>query len=207
MLRVAILISGRGSNMKSILASMADRDMPAEPAVVVSNNPDAAGLDAARDAGVVTRTVPSRGFTGSRQDYDRQIMEILAEYGVTPSEGLVCLAGFMRIIGAEFVDKYRYRIINIHPSLLPSFPGLDAQGQAVEYGVKCSGCTVHFVDSGTDTGPVIMQSTVRVDDGDTRESLARKILKEEHRIYPQVVRLIAEGRISISGRKVVVKSA
>ena len=146
----------------------------------------------------------SKNFKGGRAEYDREIMVILSRYGVTPRNGLVCLAGFMRIIGPEFVKKYKNKIINIHPALLPSFPGLNAQMQALKYGVKYSGCTVHFVDEGADTGPIIIQSAVKVDEDDTEESLSKKILKEEHRIYPLAVSLFARKKIRVAKRKTVI---
>ena len=136
--------------------------------------------------------------------YDKKIISILTKYGVTPKNGLVCLAGFMRIISPEFVKKYKNRIINIHPALLPSFPGLDSQKQALEYGVKYSGCSVHFVDAGMDTGPIIIQAIVKIKENDTEESLSKRILKEEHRIYPEAVNLIARNKVKVSGRRTII---
>lgn len=204
MLNLGILISGRGSNMQAILREMASGSIPAKVAVVISNKADAAGLEIARSAGVPTEVVPSKGFVGNRAQYDTMVMESLAKYGVTPSGGLVCLAGFMRIISPEFIDRYPNRIMNIHPALLPSFPGLDAQEQAIKYGVKWSGVTVHFADAGVDTGPIILQEAVPVMDEDTAATLAERILEKEHQIYAQAIRLFAEGRLKIEGRKVVV---
>ena len=190
--------------MESILKSIKKKKIPINPAVVISNKHDAKGLQIARKLGVNTEIVESKNFKGGRAEYDREIMAILSRYGVTPRNGLVCLAGFMRIIGPEFVKKYKNKIINIHPALLPSFPGLNAQMQALKYGVKYSGCTVHFVDEGADTGPIIIQSAVKVDEGDTEESLSKKILKEEHRIYPLAVSLFARKKIQVAKRKTVI---
>lgn len=203
MLNLGILISGRGSNMQAILREVASGGIPARVAVVISNKADAAGLEIARAAGVPTEVVPSKGFTGSRAQYDTKVMESLTRHGVTPSDGLVCLAGFMRIISPEFIDRYPNGIMNIHPALLPSFPGLDAQEQAVKYGVKWSGATVHFADAGVDTGPIILQEVVPVMDDDTVATLAERILEKEHQIYARAIRLFAEGRLKIEGRKVV----
>lgn len=203
-LRLGILISGRGSNMESILRAIDGGEIQAEPRVVVSNNPDAPGLGIARELGVKTAVIPSRGFGGSRDQYDRMIADALFMHGVMPEDGLVCLAGFMRKIGDEFVGMYKNRILNIHPSLLPAFQGLAAQRQALEYGVWYSGCTVHFVDTGIDTGPIIMQALVPVKDGDTEESLSARILKEEHRIYPRVVDLFARDKIVLHNRSVTI---
>ena len=190
--------------MESILKSIKKKKIPINPAVVISNKHDAKGLQIARKLGVNAKIVESKNFKGGRAEYDREVMAILSRYGVTPRNGLVCLAGFMRIIGPEFVKKYKNKIINIHPALLPSFPGLNAQMQALKYGVKYSGCTVHFVDEGVDTGPIIIQSAVKVDEGDTEESLSKKILKEEHRIYPLAVSLFARKKIRVAKRKTVI---
>ena len=190
--------------MESILKSIKKKKIPINPAVVISNKHDAKGLQIARKLGVNTEIVESKNFKGGRTEYDREVMAILSRYGVTPRNGLVCLAGFMRIIGPEFVKKYKNKIINIHPALLPSFPGLNAQMQALKYGVKYSGCTVHFVDEGADTGPIIIQSAVKVDEDDTEESLSKKILKEEHRIYPLAVSLFARKKIRVAKRKTVI---
>ncbi|TBR20907.1 MAG: phosphoribosylglycinamide formyltransferase, partial [Candidatus Nitrosotenuis sp.] len=167
MLHLGILISGRGSNMESILKAIKKQKIPINPAVVISNNPDAVGLKIAQGMGIKTAVVESKGFTGNRWDYDKKIIQILSKHGVTEKNGLVCLAGFMRIISPEFIRKYKNRMINIHPAILPSFPGLHAQRQALEYGSKYSGCTVHFVDEGVDTGPIILQAVVKVKDDDT----------------------------------------
>jgi phosphoribosylglycinamide formyltransferase-1 len=200
-LNLGILISGRGSNMEAILRAIKRQKIPINPAIVISNNPDAGGLKIAQRLGVKTKVIPSKGFSGTRWEYDQKIVQALQENGVTPRNGLVCLAGFMRIISPEFIAKYKNRIINIHPAILPSFPGLHAQKQALDYGVKYSGCTVHFVDSGVDTGPIILQEIVPVKDDDTEETLSARILAKEHRAYAKAVRLIAEGKVKISGRK------
>lgn len=190
--------------MESILKAIKKRNIPINPAIVISNKGDAIGLQIAQKLGVKTEVIPSEGFKGQRSEYDHKIMKCLKKNGVTPKNGLVCLAGFMRIISPEFVKTYKNRILNIHPALLPAFPGLHSQRQAVEYGVKFSGCTVHFVDSGMDTGPIIIQAAVKVKDDDTEESLSRRIISQEHRIYPEAVRLFAEGKIKVKGRKTVI---
>ncbi len=190
--------------MEAILKSIKKKKIPIMPAVVISNKPNAKGLKIAEKLGVKTEIVESKGFKGSRWDYDKKIITILKEYGVTPNNGLVCLAGFMRIISPQFIKKYKNRIMNIHPALLPAFPGLDVQKKAVDYGVKHSGCTVHFADIGVDTGPIIIQAVVKVKDNDTGETLAKRILKQEHRIYPEAVILFSKKKIRISGRKAII---
>ena len=190
--------------MESILKSIKRQKIPIRPAVVISNKADAKGIEIAKRLGVKTEIVQSKEFKGSRWEYDKKIISILTKYGVTPSNGLVCLAGFMRIISPEFVNKYKNRIMNIHPALLPSFPGINSQKQALEYGAKYSGCTVHFVDSGMDTGLIIIQAVVKINDNDTEESLSRKILRKEHKVYPEAVNLFARKRIRISGRKTII---
>ena len=191
--------------MESILKSIKKNKIPIYPAVVISNKPDAKGLKIAKKLGVKTEVVESKGFKGSRWEYDQKIIAVLKKHGVSKNNGLVCLAGFMRIISPEFVKKYKNRILNIHPALLPAFPGLDAQKQAVEHGAKFSGCTVHFVDSGVDSGPIILQAIVEIKNNDTEESLSKKILKKEHQMYPKAVKLFAEKKIKISGRKTIIK--
>ena len=187
--------------MESILKSIKKKKIPINPAVVISNKSDAKGLIIAKKLGVSIEVIESKNFKGNRTEYDKKIISTLVKYGVTPKNGLVCLAGFMRIISPEFVKKYKNKIINMHPALLPSFPGLDSQKQALDYGAKYSGCTVHFVDSGMDTGPVIIQAVVEIKENDTEKSLSKKILKEEHRIYPEAVNLFARKKIKVSGRK------
>ncbi len=190
--------------MEAILKSIKRKKIPINPAVIISNKSDAKGLKIAQRLGIKTEVIESKDFKGSRSDYDKKIISTLEKYGVTPKNGLVCLAGFMRIISPEFVKKYKNRIINIHPALLPAFPGLDAQKQAIEYGSKYSGCTVHFVDSGVDTGPIILQSIVKIRKGDTEKTLSKRILAKEHQAYPEAIRLFAEKKIKISGRKTII---
>jgi phosphoribosylglycinamide formyltransferase-1 len=202
LLNLGILISGRGSNMDAILAAVKSGKIKnARPRVVISNKPDASGLKIASEKyGLPTKVIQTNGLKD--WDYDQKVVAVLQEYGVTSQSGLVCLAGFMRIISSEFVRHYSMRIVNIHPALLPSFPGLHAQRQALEYGAKVTGCTVHFVDEGVDSGPVILQKAVPVMDGDTEQTLSERILEQEHQLYPEAVRLIAEGRIKVDGRRV-----
>ena len=190
--------------MEYILKSIKRKKIPINPSIVIANKSEAKGLKIAEKMGVKTEIVESKGFNGSRWEYDQEIIKVLKKYGVTPKNGLVCLAGFMRIISPEFVKKYKNRIMNIHPALLPAFPGLDSQKQALGYGVKFSGCTVHFVDAGMDTGPIIAQSVVKIKEGDTEELLSKRILREEHRIYLEAVSLFARKKIRISGRKTVI---
>jgi len=206
MLNLAILISGRGSNMEAILKSIKKKKIPINPAVVISNKSDAAGLKIAKKLGVNTEVVDSSEYKGKRLEYDKKLMLILNKYGVTSKNGLVCLAGFMRIISPQFVRKYKNRILNIHPALLPSFSGLQAQEQAIKYGAKYSGCTVHFANEGVDSGPIIIQAVVKVKDSDTEGSLSKRILTKEHEIYPQAVKLFAEGKIKVSGRRIIIKN-
>ena len=189
--------------MEAILKAIKKKKIPINPAVVISNKKDAKGLKIAQKLGIQTEVIESKGFKGSRLHFDQKIIAVLKKYGVTQKNGLVCLAGFMRIISPEFVKKYKYRMLNIHPAILPSFPGLDAQKQAVEYGVKFSGCTVHFVDEGVDTGPIIIQSIVKVKDDDTEDTLSKRILTQEHKIYPQAVDLFARGKIKVVSRKTI----
>ena len=190
--------------MESILKSIKTKKIPINPAVVISNKSDAKGLIIAKKMGINTEVVESKNFKGSRIEYDKKIIDMLVKNGVTPKNGLVCLAGFMRIISPEFVKKYKNRIINIHPALLPAFPGLNSQKQALDYGAKYTGCTVHFVDAGMDTGAVIIQAVVEIKGKDTEKSLAKKILKEEHRIYSEAVNLFAKKKIKVSGRKTII---
>jgi len=190
--------------MEAILKSIKRKKIPINPAIIISNKSDAKGLKIAQRLGIKTEVIKSKDFKGSRLEYDKKIISVLEKYGVTPKNGLVCLAGFMRIISPEFVKKYKNRIINIHPALLPAFPGLDAQKQAIDYGSKYSGCTVHFVDSGVDTGPIILQSIVKIRKGDTEKTLSKRILEKEHQAYPEAIRLFAEKKIKISGRKTII---
>jgi phosphoribosylglycinamide formyltransferase-1 len=196
--RIGVLLSGRGSNFEALADSVASQNIPeAEVALVLSNREAAAGIDRAKSRGLVTRVIPSKGL--EREAYDRLVVAALNEAKVD----LVCLAGYMRLLSPYFVAAFPQKILNIHPSLLPSFPGLEAQKQALDYGVKFAGCTVHFVDENLDAGPIILQSVVPVEDGDTEETLSARILKEEHRIYSEAVKLVLEGEYKIIGRRVV----
>lgn len=199
-LRVGVLASGRGSNLQALLDAAARADFPARVAVVVSDREDAPALERARRSGVAAQFVNPKDH-GDRAAYDTAVMQALDEHAV----GLVCLAGYMRIITPAFVRSWSGRIINIHPSLLPAFRGLHAQRQALESGVKVAGATVHFVDEGVDTGPIILQASVPVRPDDTEETLSARILDEEHRIYPDAVRLFAEGRLHVVGRRVEIR--
>ena len=192
------LLSGRGSNFEALADSVAAGRIPgAEIAVVVSNREGSPGIEKAKERKIATRVIPSKGL--EREAYDRQVVAVLNEHKVD----LVCLAGYMRLLSPFFVASFPNRILNIHPSLLPSFPGLESQRQALEYGVKFAGCTVHFVDENLDAGPIVLQATVPVRDDDTEETLASRILAEEHRIYTEAVRIVLEGRYKIVGRRVV----
>jgi len=196
--RIGVLLSGRGSNFEALAESVSAGRIPnAEIAIVISNREGAPGIEKARRRGIETRVVPSKGL--EREAYDRQVVAVLEEKQVD----LVCLAGFMRLLSPYFVEEFRNRILNIHPSLLPAFPGLEAQRQAVEYGVKWSGCTVHIVDENLDAGPIVVQAVVPVLDSDTPETLAARILVEEHRIYSEAVRIVLQGRFRIEGRRVI----
>jgi phosphoribosylglycinamide formyltransferase-1 len=193
--RVAILISGRGSNMAALIQAASAADFPAEVAVVISNRADAGGLEKARASGVPTLTIESKPFGGDRTAFEAVLQSELDQHRID----LICLGGFMRLFTAEFVRRWYGRMLNIHPSLLPSFPGLDPQGQALRAGVKISGATVHFVIPETDAGPILMQGSVAVRDDDTPETLATRILAIEHRIYPASLRLLASGQIRLEG--------
>ncbi|NPV69448.1 MAG: phosphoribosylglycinamide formyltransferase [Firmicutes bacterium] len=197
MLRLGILVSGRGTNMQAIIDGCRDGTIPARVAVVISDVASAPALEKAGRAGVEGVFIDRRAF-GSKGAFEGAIAAELERRSVD----LVCLAGYMRVLGPAFIGRFKGRIINIHPSLLPSFPGVDAQEQAWRYGVKVSGCTVHFVDEGVDSGPVILQAAVPVLDDDTAETLAARILKEEHRIYAEAIRLYAGGRLIVEGRRV-----
>tara|TARA_B100000029_G_C17254386_1_gene843998 strand:+ start:99 stop:677 length:579 start_codon:yes stop_codon:yes gene_type:complete len=192
--------------MESILKAIKKQRIPISPAVVISNRPNARGLKIAKRLGVRTEIIDSRNYKGKRLQYDKKVISVLKKYKVTPTNGLVCLAGFMRIISPYFIKEYKNKILNIHPAILPAFPGLDAQKQAIEFGAKFSGCTVHFVDEGVDTGPIIIQEIVKISDKDTEKTLSKKILKKEHEIYPKAVTLFAKKKILIRGRKVRIKN-
>jgi phosphoribosylglycinamide formyltransferase-1 len=195
--RICVLLSGRGSNFEALAESVASGRLPnAEIAIVISNREGALGLERAKSRGIATRAIPSKGL--ERETYDRQVVAVLNEHKVD----LVCLAGYMRLLSPYFVAAFPNRILNIHPSLLPSFPGLESQRQALEYGVKFAGCTVHFVDENLDAGPIVLQSVVPVKDDDTEDTLSARILLEEHRIYSEAVRIVLEGRYKIEGRRV-----
>jgi phosphoribosylglycinamide formyltransferase 1 len=193
--RVAILISGRGSNMAALIQAARQKDFPAEIAVVISNRSDAGGLERARASGVPAVTIESKPFGGDRAAFEAVLQSALDEHSID----LICLAGFMRLFTAEFVQRWYGRMLNIHPSLLPSFPGLDPQAQALRAGVKLSGATVHFVIPETDAGPILMQGAVGVRDDDTPDTLATRILGIEHRIYPAALRLVAGGLVRLEG--------
>jgi phosphoribosylglycinamide formyltransferase-1 len=197
MTRLGILISGRGSNFEAIADNVASGALSAEIAVVLSNRTDAPGLEAARRRGLPAVCIPSKGL--DREVYDRMVVEELRRRGV----GIVCLAGFMRLLSAAFIRAFPNRILNIHPSLLPAFPGLDAQHQALEHGVRLAGCTVHFVDEDLDSGPILIQTAVPVLDDDTVETLSARILKQEHRIYSEALRIVIAGAYRIEGRRVI----
>jgi len=189
--------------MENILKSIKKNKIPVNPVVVISNKPDAKGIGIAQKLGVKTEIIESNGIKGGNWEYDSKLVSVLGKYKVTPHNGLICLAGFMRIMSPEFIRYYKGRVLNIHPAILPSFPGLHSQKQAIEYGVKYAGCTVHFVDEGVDTGPIILQSLVKVKDDDTEETLSKRILKQEHKIYPKAVKLFAKGKIKVIGRKTI----
>ena len=196
--RLGVLLSGRGSNLQAIIDAIAERRLDASIAVVISNQENAGGLERARRAGIETLTLSHRGWP-SRDDYDRALVNELRSRNV----GLVCLAGFMRKVGAPLIAAFPNAVLNIHPSLLPSFPGLHAQQQALDHGVKTSGVTVHFVTADLDAGPIIVQRTVPVRDGDTEETLSARILVEEHHAYPEAIALVLDGGWRIDGRRVV----
>ena len=199
-LRLAVLASGRGSNLGAILEACKREEFPARVVVVVSDRESAAALERARREGVDALFLDPKAH-GDRASYDGALTETIGRY----RPGLVCLAGFMRLLGSAFVRRWSGRLLNVHPSLLPSFPGLHPHRQALAYGVKVSGATVHFVDDGVDTGPVILQAGVPVRPDDTEDSLSARILVEEHRLYPEAIRLFAEGRLVVDGRRVLVK--
>lgn len=197
--RIGVLISGRGSNFEALADSIAAGRIPnAEISIVISNREDAPGIGKARARGVDARAIPSKGL--EREAYDRLVVAALREKKVD----LICMAGYMRMISPYFVSEFRNRILNIHPSLLPAFPGLESQRQALEHGAKFSGCTVHFVDEHLDAGPIILQAAVPIEDTDTPETLAARILREEHRVYTEAVRIVLEGRYRMEGRRVLV---
>lgn len=197
--RVAILLSGRGSNFEAIYQSSLKKDANFEVAVVISDKKDARGLERAREFGLNASHVSPKKLK-PKEVYEQKIVDIMKAQKVD----LVCLAGYMRIVGDRLLSAFENRIMNIHPALLPSFPGLDGQKQALDHGVKVSGCTVHFIDAGVDTGPIILQKAVPVKEDDTEDSLSMRILKEEHKIYSQAITLFFENRLKIDGRKVII---
>jgi phosphoribosylglycinamide formyltransferase-1 len=195
--RIGVLLSGRGSNFEALADSVAAGRIPnAEIAIVISNRENAPGIEKALRRGIPAQVIPSRGL--EREPYDKLVIAALEEKKVD----LVCLAGYMRLLSPAFVAAYRGRILNIHPSLLPAFPGLESQRQAIEHGAKFSGCTVHFVDENLDAGPIILQAAVPIRDDDTPETLSERVLKEEHRVYTEAVRIVLEGRYRMEGRRV-----
>jgi phosphoribosylglycinamide formyltransferase 1 len=198
-MRLGILISGRGSNFEAIANNIARKKLDAEIAIVISNRPNALGLDIAGERGIPQRAIASAGM--DRETYDKLLIDELQTHDVE----LVCLAGFMRLLSADFIRAFPNRVLNIHPSLLPAFAGLDAQRQALEYGVRITGCTVHFVDEFLDSGPIIIQSAVPVLDADTVESLSARILLQEHLIYSKAIGYIVDGRVNIQGRRVMIR--
>jgi len=200
-LRLGVLASGGGTNLQAIIDRCTDGSLSAEIALVLSNVPGAGALVRAETAGLATCCLDHRSYP-DRESFDRAVVKTLHDAGVE----LVVLAGFMRIIGEAFVAAFPQRIINIHPALLPAFPGLHVQRKALEYGARFAGCTVHFVDGGVDTGPIIVQAVVPILDDDTEAALAARILVQEHRIYPQAIQLIAEGRLRLEGRRVIIDS-
>jgi phosphoribosylglycinamide formyltransferase-1 len=199
--RIGVLLSGRGSNFEALADSIASYRIPnAEIAIVISNRDGAPGIEKARARGIEAHVIPSKGL--EREEYDKLVVAALREKKVD----LVCLAGYMRLLSAHFVAAFPNRILNIHPSLLPAFPGLESQRQALEHGAKFSGCTVHFVDENLDAGPIVLQACVPIEDQDTPETLAERILREEHRIYAEAVRIVLEGRYRVEGRRVLLDS-
>jgi phosphoribosylglycinamide formyltransferase-1 len=195
--RIGVLLSGRGSNFVALAESVAAGQIPdAEIAIVVSSR-GAPGIERAKERGIATQVIPSKGL--EREAYDRQVVAVLNERNVD----LICLAGYMRLLSPYFVSAFPNRILNIHPSLLPSFPGLESQRQALEYGVKFAGCTVHFVDENLDAGPIVLQAAIPVRDEDTEATLSERILSEEHRIYSEAVKIVLDGKYKITGRRVV----
>jgi len=200
MVNIGVLASGRGTNLQAIIEAVEDGRIEGKIKIVISDNSDAYALKRAEQNNIDTQYIDFKSFK-NREDYDKEIIKSLEEKKID----LVVLAGYMRILSPYFIRTYKNKIINIHPALLPSFPGLHAHKQAVEYGVKVSGCTVHFVNEGVDSGPIILQKAVEVKDDDTEESLAERILREEHRIYPQAIQLFSQGKLIIKGRRVFIK--
>lgn len=207
MVSVGVLASGRGSNLDAVLDAIDKRYLTkCEAKIVISNRPKAPALDIAKKHHVQTLTLDDKGVPKKNWDYDQKTIAALKSYGVTPKDGLIILAGYLRILSEQFVDLYPRRIVNVHPALLPSFPGLEAQKQALDHGVKLTGCTVHLVDREVDHGPIILQTAVAIRDDDTVETLSSRILREEHRILPEAIRLLTEDQLRFEGRKVLFKN-
>jgi phosphoribosylglycinamide formyltransferase-1 len=207
MVPIGILVSGRGSNLDAVLDAIDNRYLTkCEVKIVISNRPNAPALEVAKKHRIQTITLDDKDAPKRSWEYDQNTIKALQSLGVTPEKGLVVLAGYFRIISDKFVDLFNMRIINIHPSLLPAFPGLDPQKKAIEHGVKISGCTVHFANKEVDAGPIILQAPVAVRDDDTAESLASRILREEHRILPEAIRLLTEDQLRLEGRRVLFKN-
>ena len=200
MVNIGILVSGNGTNMQSIIEAIEAGKIDGKICIVISDNPNAYALKRAKKYNIETRYINYKEFS-NREEYDKKIVSLLKEKNCD----LVVLAGYMKILTPYFINIYKNKIMNIHPALLPSFPGLHVQKKAIDYGVKISGCTVHFVDEGLDSGPIIIQRAVEVIGDDTEETLAKRILKEEHKIYPRAIQLFAQGRLTIKGRKVFIK--
>jgi phosphoribosylglycinamide formyltransferase-1 len=203
MKRVAVLVSGRGTNMHALLKAQQGGKLPnASIVLVLTNNPEARALDIAKEFGVETVVLDSKPYKGRREDYDREVVKILRDKKID----IVCLAGFMRILSPVLIGAFKNKILNIHPALLPSFPGLQGQKQALDYGVKVSGCSVHFVDEGVDTGPIILQKAVPVLNDDDEDSLSARILEQEHKIYAEALDLVSRDLVEVKGRRVYIKN-
>ena len=198
--KIVVLVSGRGTNLQALIEATQSGYIPGEISLVISDNPQALALERARKASIPILVLDYNAFSHKRA-YEDALLQVLEK----ENPYLICLAGYMRIVGKKIIAQFRQRIMNIHPSLLPAFPGLEAQRQALEYGVKVSGCTVHLVDEGMDTGPIILQASCPVEDEDTVESLSERILQYEHQIYPQAVKLFLENKLDVAGRRVFVK--
>jgi len=204
---IGVLVSGRGSNLEAILNAVDKKFLTkGQVKVVVSNKPGVGALEIAKKHHVPAVVLDDKGLPKMDPEYDRKTIATLESHGVTPKEGLVALAGYFRIVSPHFVDEYRNRIMNVHPALLPSFPGLDAQKRALEHGVKITGVTIHFVAKEVDAGPIILQSTVAIRDDDTVETLSERILWQEHRLYPEAIRLFTEGQLKVEGRRVLLNT-
>jgi phosphoribosylglycinamide formyltransferase-1 len=207
MVPIGVLASGRGSNLDSVLDAVDNHYLTkCEVKIVISNRPNAPAIDIAKKHRVETIVLDDKGVPKKNWDYDQKTIAALQSRGVAPKTGLVVLAGYLRILSEQFVDRYPRRIINVHPALLPSFPGLEAQRQALDHGVKVTGCTVHFVEREVDHGPIILQTSVAIRDDDTTETLSSRILREEHRILPEAIRLLTEDQLKLEGRRVLFKN-